>query len=126
MDRYRAKFGDARVRQMLPFMQETGRRDGIEFDYGGRIANTLNSHRIIELAWDKGGAALQDAVVEALFKFYFEKQGNLGDDGAMADAAASAGMDREEVLKYVADSQMAGVVTPPASSSCQHSLTHTT
>ncbi len=59
MERYIAKFGEARVRQMLPFMQETGRRDGINFDYGGRISNTLNSHRIIEAAWEQGGAKLQ-------------------------------------------------------------------
>lgn len=102
MERYRAKFGEARVRQMLPYMQETGRAEGIAFDYGGLISNTLDSHRVIELAWQKGGAALQDKVVEALFQFYFEKQGNLGDAGKLVEVAASAGLDAEEVRSLLA------------------------
>lgn len=114
MERYIAKFGEARVRQMLPFMQETGRRDGINFDYGGRISNTLNSHRIIEAAWEQGGAKLQDRVVEELFKFYFEKQGDLGDDAALAAVAATAGMDGEEVTSMLASDKYTSSVIEAA------------
>ena len=51
-------------------------------------------------AWEVGGARLQDSVVEALFKFYFEREGHLGDDAALCDVAASAGMDRDAVARY--------------------------
>jgi hypothetical protein len=45
------------------YMQATGAKDGIAFSYGGMISNTMLSHCVVEMAWDKGGAVLQDAVV---------------------------------------------------------------
>jgi hypothetical protein len=45
------------------YMQATGAKDGIAFSYGGMISNTLLSHCVVEMAWEKGGAVLQDAVV---------------------------------------------------------------
>ncbi len=89
---YKAKFGEARMAQMLPYMAKVGKEEGISFDYGGKIAATTDAHRLVELAWTKGGAALQDKVVEELFTLYFEKQGNLGSADALAEAASRAGL----------------------------------
>lgn len=77
---------------MLPRMVETGREAGIEFDYGGKVAATQRSHALIEAAYKHGGAFCQDAVVEALFKFYFESQGNLGDAAAVRKTVTDAGL----------------------------------
>ena len=101
MARYTEKFGAARVAQMLPMMAQVGKTEDIVFDYGGRISNTLTSHALLELAWQRGGAVLQDALVEALFKFYFEGQGDLGDAGALRGVCASAGLAVDEGLEAV-------------------------
>jgi predicted DsbA family dithiol-disulfide isomerase len=106
MQRYRTKFGDARVAAMLPRMQAVGLEDGIRFDYGGRVGNTLDAHRLVELAWSKGGAALQDRVVEQLFHSYFECQGNLGDVDVLVAAAVAAGMDGAEVRAFLLSSDL--------------------
>ena len=45
-------------------------------------SNTLDSHRLIEHA---GKYALQDAVVEEVFKAYFEDEKNLGDRAVLED-----------------------------------------
>jgi predicted DsbA family dithiol-disulfide isomerase len=71
--RYVEKFGAARVRDILPHMAAVGAAEGIAFDYGGRMSNTLASHVLIEAAWGAGGAPTQAAVVEALFSYYFER-----------------------------------------------------
>lgn len=34
---------------MLPYMKQTGLKDGITFDYGGNVGNTFNSHRLVAL-----------------------------------------------------------------------------
>ena len=101
MARYTEKFGAARVAQMLPMMAQVGAAEGISFDYGGRLSNTLTSHALLELAWQRGGAAQQDALVEALFKFYFEGQGDLGDAGALRGVCAGAGLAVDEGLEAV-------------------------
>lgn len=92
MAHYNTKFGAPRVAQMLPMMAKVGAAEGIAFDYGGLIANTEASHALIAAAAAHGGAALQDACVEALFQHYFEKQGNIGDEAAISALCAAAGL----------------------------------
>lgn len=70
LEHYKEKFGAARVARMIPYMVEVGRSCGINFSYGGDIGNTLDSHRLIEYAYVKGGQDKQDAVVNALFRRY--------------------------------------------------------
>jgi predicted DsbA family dithiol-disulfide isomerase len=97
MTSYISKFGEGRVRQMIPFMKSIGEAEGIKFSYGGKISNTLDSHRVMELSYAMGGAALQDAVCEALMKFYFEDEGDIGSKEDLVRIAASAGMPEADV-----------------------------
>jgi len=89
LEYYKSKFGEARVAQMIPYMVENGRRDGIEFSYGGDVGNTLDSHRLIELAAQHGK---QDEVVEEVFKAYFEQEKNLGDRQVLQDIVERVGL----------------------------------
>lgn len=89
LEHYNKKFGASRVRSMIPHMQETGKKEGIDFSYGGMIANTLNAHRLVSFAREQGKA---DAVMEELFKHYFERESNLGDEATLIDAANKAGV----------------------------------
>lgn len=73
-------------------MKATGEKEGIKFSYGGMIANTMDSHRIMTLAWKSGGSKLQNAVCDSLMQFYFEEEGNLGDRKALTAAAVRGGL----------------------------------
>ena len=101
MERYNKKFGEARVQQIIPHMQRVGQQHEppIRFSYGGLIADTLDSHRLIEHAAAHGK---QDGVVEALFSRYFEREANIGDREVLLDAAAEAGLEREETRAFLA------------------------
>ncbi len=61
--------------------------------------NTVKAHRLIHRAGELGK---QDEVAEALFRAYFVEGANLTDDATLAEYAAQAGFDREEILAYLA------------------------
>jgi predicted DsbA family dithiol-disulfide isomerase len=106
MERYRSKFGEDRIAQMLPYMQSVGAAEGIKFDYGGKICSTLDSHALMEVAWEKGGAALQNSVCEELMKYYFEQQGNLGDEKGLLEAAKRGGLAEDDARAALGDAAL--------------------
>ena len=123
---FREKFGDpARVEAIHDRLRELGRDVGIAFDFAAieRTPNTLDAHRLIRWATVEG---VQDAVVERLFRLYFEEGGDLGSHAVLARAAADAGMngavaerllagdaDRDEVAKEIDTARRVGVTGVP-------------
>jgi predicted DsbA family dithiol-disulfide isomerase len=81
-------------------LDTVGRAEGIQFDWGGQTANTLQSHRLVAYASQHGK---QDAIVNALFHAYFEERKNLGDLAVLVDAAQQAGV--PEVRREVPPAQ---------------------
>ena len=60
--------------------------------------NTLNSHRLMLFAERSGK---QDALAEELFRAHFLEGRNLTDRDTLADVAARAGLDRNEIAAYL-------------------------
>mmetsp|Transcript_91414 Transcript_91414/g.258862 ORF Transcript_91414/g.258862 Transcript_91414/m.258862 type:complete len:181 (-) Transcript_91414:38-580(-) len=121
LEMYKQKFGEQRVKQMLPHMASVGQREGISFSYGGNVGNTFDSHRLISLAGRQGR---QDALVEALFRAYFEQERCISDPEVLLDAARSAGVAgaeealagdeeaaavRDELARYQGEMRISGV-----------------
>lgn len=102
-EKYRiAKFGSLeRSRQLDQRITETAASVGLEFhlDRLTRTPNTVNAHRLIRFAGQKG---VQDAVVEELFEGYFCKGADIGDSKILADIGGEGGLDRAEVLAMLA------------------------
>jgi predicted DsbA family dithiol-disulfide isomerase len=96
---YNQRFGQERVNQIISHMKQVGNSVGIKFSYGGSIGNTFDSHRLIWKAHEEGGSALQDKVVESLFKAYFEEEKSLGEKSVLRDCASRAGMDASSLLE---------------------------
>jgi predicted DsbA family dithiol-disulfide isomerase len=98
LEHYAKKFGKARTDQMLPHMKNVGKEEGINFSYGGKIGNTMNSHRLVEFAKKQGK---QDAMIEVLFAFYFEQEKDISDDAVLIEAGTKVGLDKDEVAKFL-------------------------
>ncbi|KAG2225840.1 hypothetical protein INT45_007084 [Circinella minor] len=98
MEHYKRKFGEQRALDIVANMKNVGEEEQIAFSYGGVMANTLDSHRLI--SWSKQFDK-QNEVVEELFKDYFERERNIGDTQVLADAAGRVGIDREKALNYL-------------------------
>jgi predicted DsbA family dithiol-disulfide isomerase len=97
-----AKFGSAeRSRQMDERIAETAATVGLEFHLERltRTPNTLNAHRLIRLAGQKG---VQDGVVEALFEGYFCNGADVGDAEVLAHLGTEGGLRREDVVEMLA------------------------
>ena len=56
-------------------------------------ANTVDAHRLLHLALEQGGPALQGAVKEALLAAYFTDARNVADHAELRDVAVGAGVD---------------------------------
>ena len=79
----RAKFGSLeRGRQLDARVAAEGRSEGIDFalERIERTPNTFAAHQLIDLAQQAGAGA---AVVDALFRAYFEEARDVGDRGVL-------------------------------------------
>lgn len=88
------KFGSLeRSRELDAKVVAAGKEDGIDFAFDRieRTPNTLDAHRLIWLADQKG---VQDAVVEALFRSYFIEGQDIGDRETLLDVVSNAKLDR--------------------------------
>lgn len=107
------KFGAWEKSQALDAqVAAAGRPVGLDFQHERmeRTPNTVASHILVRLAYEAGGAVMQDAVVEALFRSYFTEGRNVGDSQVLADLGASAGLDRDAVLAALGDPAQAEAV----------------
>ena len=95
--------GPERATAAYDRVREAGEQEGIAFDFQAiKVSpNTLNAHRVVRWAAN-GGPGVQTALVQRLFRLYFEEGANVGDVEVLADAAAECGMDREIVADLLA------------------------
>lgn len=100
---YRAqKFGSLERSQELDAqVAEAGRAVGLAFrhDLMARTPNTVEAHRLVRLA---GPAGVQHAVVERLFRAYFQEGQDVGDVATLAALGAEAGMPEEAIAAFTA------------------------
>ncbi len=122
-DTYRSrKFGSLEhSRQLDARIVAAGAPDGIEFrhDLMRRTPNTFNAHRLIWLAEQEG---VQDAVVEALFRGYFEEGRDIGDAAVLAELAAVAGLDRARVERFLASEEGSAEVSEALDDARRHQV----
>jgi predicted DsbA family dithiol-disulfide isomerase len=93
----RAKFGSLeRGRQLDARVAAEGRGEGIAFalERIERTPNTFAAHQLIDLAQEAGAGG---AVVDALFRAYFEEARDVGDRGVLLQVAEAAGLARGQV-----------------------------
>ena len=102
LDRYRAKFGAARVEAMVPQMRAVGETEGIRFSYGGVTGPTYLSHRLIDYVQKNETPDIVDKVIEALFHKYFEAEGSIFTTADLLSTVKDTGItDLDKAKAYV-------------------------
>jgi predicted DsbA family dithiol-disulfide isomerase len=100
---YRAwKFGSAEKAAALDArIVEAAAQVGLEFhpERIKRTPNTIDAHRLI---WFAGQRGVQDATMETVFRAYFIDAQDIGQHSVLADCGAASGLEREEVLAFLA------------------------
>ena len=107
-DYRRAKFGSVEKGRTLDArVAQEGAGEGIAFafDRMQRTPNTIAAHQLIDLAQKQGKG---NAVVDALFRAYFEEAKDIGDAGVLkdiAERAAVTGWPKEENIEEVREKE---------------------
>ena len=100
MAHYTAKFGAERAAAMIPRMKATGAEEGIHFSYGGKIGSTLLSHRLLRYAQRHHPDAF-DALVNALYRGYFEEEKDIADVPTLVSIAQGVGLEGGKVEEFL-------------------------
>lgn len=101
----RRKFG-GNASEIYRRIEESGRADGVMFAFERmpRTPNTTRAHRLILFAEEKGAA---DAVIRGLFRALFQEGRDVGRPELLAEVAAGAGLDPDEVVEFLAGDRLA-------------------
>jgi predicted DsbA family dithiol-disulfide isomerase len=82
-------------------MRQLGAQEGFTFTFNGRIGNTRDSHRVIQLGRTKG-AEVEDRVAMAVMRMFFEGGGDITSWDDLVLAAETAGISAAETRAWLA------------------------
>ncbi|KAI0404679.1 DSBA-like thioredoxin domain-containing protein [Xylaria palmicola] len=99
-ERYAQKFGAERFEMIQQRLARVGQEEGINFAFSGRIGNTRDSHRLIQLGKTKG-SDVENRVVTELFKSYFEGDGDITSHATLVAAGERAGLVTNEIREWL-------------------------
>ncbi|GAA4681425.1 DsbA family oxidoreductase [Nocardioides nanhaiensis] len=108
-----AKYGrsEAEMRGMVEQLMQTAAGEGLDLRLLETVhTNTVDAHRLLHLALETGGPALQRDLKEGLLHAYFEQARNVGDHDVLAEVAVGAGLDAERVRAVLASQEYAEAV----------------
>ena len=84
--------------RMIDNVEAVAAEEGLVYRlHHAQRANTIDAHRLLHLALEQGGPALQGAVKEALLAAYFTDARNVADHAELRDVTVGAGVDPERV-----------------------------
>jgi predicted DsbA family dithiol-disulfide isomerase len=107
------KYGrtEAEMRQMQQQLVATAAEEGLAFRLLENVhTNTIDAHRILHLALETGGPALQRDLKEALLAAYFVRAEDVGDHAVLRAAATEVGLDEGRVAEVLATDEYAHAV----------------
>ena len=91
------------MRSYTIIMGSYGRQVGINFKFGGIVANTLNALRVIWVVQEDKGVDVARRVVESLYRQYFEEEQPPSSSQTLLRACKDAGIAEAEAQKLVED-----------------------
>lgn len=100
------KFGPDRVEAINKRLTHMGQGEGICFTFQGKVGNTRDAHRLVQLARSKDGgkgSVLQDKLMAALMTSYFEEGGDITNRENLLAAAVKAGLDKGEAQSWLVE-----------------------
>jgi hypothetical protein len=82
------RYGDSeeKMRMYTTLMSAYGASAGITYKFGGTVANTLQSHRVIQYFQESKGPVVADRLVNSLYRQYFEEEAHPSSDATLLAA----------------------------------------
>lgn len=101
----RAKYNDSeeKMDMYMRLMRTYGQGEGIEYKFGGTVANTMHAHRLIQHYQETKGPEVADKIINSLYRQYFEEEQHPSEDGTLLRAATEAGIDEADAKAFIED-----------------------
>ncbi|KAI4271057.1 MAG: hypothetical protein LQ337_006277 [Flavoplaca oasis] len=101
----RTKYDDSqdKMDKYITLMTTYGKAAGIDFDFHGQVANTLDAHRLIQHFQEDRGPDTADKLVDSLYAQYFTQRAHPSASDTLLNATDHAGIDRTTAEAFVAD-----------------------
>lgn len=91
------------MRKYVVLMTAYGKAEGIAYKFGGRVGNTLQAHRVIQLVQETKGPDAAEKIVDSLYRQYFEEEQHPSARETLLKALEEAGLGETEAKKIVED-----------------------
>ncbi|OBZ72640.1 Uncharacterized protein YwbO [Grifola frondosa] len=99
---YVGRFGEEKLATIREIVTSRAKQVGLDIKFEGTISQTTKAHRLSLKAWKLGGQHLQEALLDAIFKAYFEDGKNIGNCAVLSDLAEVAGvMSKDEAITFL-------------------------
>ena len=111
------KYGrsEAEMRQMQQQLIDLAAEEGLAFRLFDNVhTNSVDAHRLLHLALETGGPALQRDLKERLLSAYFEDAEDIGDHEVLTRVAVAAGLEADGVARVLAGDAYADAVAADA------------
>ncbi|TKA22497.1 hypothetical protein B0A50_07962 [Salinomyces thailandicus] len=101
----RSKYGDSeeKMKMYTTLMSAYGTTEGIDYKFGGTVANTLPAHRTIQHYQEAKGSETAEKIVSSLYKQYFEEERHPSSQETLLRAATEAGVPEGEAKAFLED-----------------------
>lgn len=84
-------------------MSAYGVSAGIDYKFGGKVANTLDAHRIIQHFQETKGPKTADNMINSLYRQYFEEEKHPSEKATLLLACTDAGIEEKEAKAFIDD-----------------------
>lgn len=101
----KSRYGDSedKMKMYTTLMAAYGADAGIDFKFGGTVANTLDAHRVIQHFQESSGPEVADKIVESLYSQYFENEKHPSAADTLLRATTEAGIPESEARPIIDD-----------------------
>ncbi|KAF2087299.1 thioredoxin-like protein [Saccharata proteae CBS 121410] len=101
----KSRYGDSeeKMKMYTTLMKAYGVSCGIEFKFGGTVANTLDAHRVIQHWQEERGSETVDRIVDSLYSQYFENEKHPSSESTLLEATTAAGIPESEAKTFIED-----------------------
>jgi predicted DsbA family dithiol-disulfide isomerase len=101
---------DERMKMYVTLMGAYGVACGIDFKFGGTVANTLHAHRVIGYFQEEKGVETAGRLVDSLYRQYFEEERHPSSEETLLRACEDAGISDEEAKRVVVEDDSKGMM----------------
>ena len=108
-DRYewykKSRYGDSadKMKMYTTLMTAYGVSAGIDFKFGGTVANTMDAHRVIQHFQEEKGPETADRIINSLYSQFFENERHPSTDDTLLKATTDAGVPESEAKLFIED-----------------------